>query len=418
MNTTSEAWEQIFRHKNFDVSRDLHFITADEIKEITRKEPRILAKVDFSRDLPDVLKRNGYFLLPVNNGKYAIVRGDGFHALETEAQVEEFESKIDFPLTTAGRGQSEMQYLDHAFNTGVLASVLRQGTLYQSIRGRERSKKFSFNVNTTNIDVDAVQIEVDSGMEAKEAVILMEAKIGRPADFIIRQLFYPYRNFKLISPKKTIIPAFLTYDLGSSTYGLKIYRFANDEDYNSIELVENLAFKIRTANAIKLGDIRPTGIVNYRDVIPQANKIDRIIEFVFRVSEGVNNARAMADHFGFDIRQSHYYRSAAEALGLVSSSEGNYELTDVGKEFVNLDVESRNIFVANLLADFHVVRAAFELLQSGKTVSFEQLLSIVSKGEKISGATVKRRALSLASWLGWIGEHTGAIKLTDAGYSM
>lgn len=132
MKTTFEAWEKIFQTKQFDTTADLHFITADEIKAITGQEARIMAKVDFSKDLPEVFKRNGYFLLPVKNGNYAIVRGEGFHLLEGKVALQEYESKIDFPLTTAGRGQSEMQYLDHSYNTGVLEQVVGVGPLYQN----------------------------------------------------------------------------------------------------------------------------------------------------------------------------------------------------------------------------------------------------------------------------------------------
>ena len=81
MNKTSELWEKIFSVKAFDLSQDLHFIKASEIKEITNAEPRVMAKIDSSSGLPDIFKRNGYFILPIKNKEYAIVRGDGFHRL-------------------------------------------------------------------------------------------------------------------------------------------------------------------------------------------------------------------------------------------------------------------------------------------------------------------------------------------------
>lgn len=135
MKKTFQAWQQIFETKKLDTTKDLHFITALEIKAITHVEPRIMAKMDSTSDLPPVFRKNGYFLLPVSNGKYAIVRGRGFHKLEPRSDVEKYLSQIKFPLTTASRGQSEMQYLDYSFNTGAIEYLIDCGPLYQSIRG-------------------------------------------------------------------------------------------------------------------------------------------------------------------------------------------------------------------------------------------------------------------------------------------
>ena len=101
MRDTFAAWEHLFQEKAFDTTQDLHLITANEIKAITKREPRIMAKIDCLGDLPDVFKRNGYFLLPVKNGNYAIVRGQGFHVLEEQKSVAQYESKIEFPKRSA-----------------------------------------------------------------------------------------------------------------------------------------------------------------------------------------------------------------------------------------------------------------------------------------------------------------------------
>jgi hypothetical protein len=110
--------------------------------------------------------------------------------------------------------------------------------------------------------------------------------------------------------------------------------------------------------------IRPRGIVEYKDLVPQANDVDKIIELVFKVSEGTDNYRGIASYFQFNVRQSSYYREAAEALGLVRSKNGKYSLTDVGRELVRLPTERRNVFVAELLADFTLVKAALERLKA------------------------------------------------------
>ncbi len=410
----NEAWDKIFAEKGFDLSKDLHYVTATEIKSITGGgEARLLTKFDFSKDVPAILKNNGYFLLPVKNGTYAIVRGAGFQKLAGSVDVVEYKSNIDFPLTTAGRGQSEMQFLDNAYNTGVLEQILGEGSLYQSIRGRERSHKFSFKVGKNEITVEGVQIEVDSGLEGRNSIILVEAKIGVPHDFIIRQLFYPYRRFKDLSRKKTI-PVFLTYDLKTAVYNAWIYEFFDDGDYNAIRLVKTHTFRIVADDPIALSAIKPAGIVLYTQEIPQADKLDRVIEFTFKVSEGFNNSKLIAAHFDFDVRQSSYYRQAAEALGLVVlTADKTYALTEIGKQFVLQNTEDRIIFISQVLADFPLAKACLEAIASGKKLTKTDVILLVQDKSTLTGETVRRRAQTLWAWLKWIAEHTGTFALQD-----
>jgi hypothetical protein len=46
------------------------------------------------------------------------------------------------------------------------------------------------------------------GCEGRNHIVLIEAKVGQPSDFIIRQLFYPHRKWKLEIPQKRIRPWF------------------------------------------------------------------------------------------------------------------------------------------------------------------------------------------------------------------
>lgn len=83
-----ESWNKLFHDYsilewNFD---DAPFeITADQIKEscqgfkkTTEKEVRVLCKQDSRDDRPQVFIDNGLFILPIKNGKYNIVKGEGY----------------------------------------------------------------------------------------------------------------------------------------------------------------------------------------------------------------------------------------------------------------------------------------------------------------------------------------------------
>jgi hypothetical protein len=413
MNRTFDLWQKIFDAKKFDLSKDLHFITADEIKKISGAEPRIMAKVDASVDLAPVFKQNGYFLLPIKNGEYAIVRGNGFHKLEQKALPLNHISRIKFNLTTAGRGSSEMQYLDYSFNAGGIEAVIGISPLYQSIRGREFSKQFKFLVNKTRLEVGSVQLEVDSGLEGEDSIVLIEAKIDTPEDFIIRQLFYPYNHFKVVSPNKKIIPVFFTYELASKVYNFWIYEFTDPGNYNSIRLKERKSLIISTRDEIELADIKPHGLVKYKKLVPQANDLYKVIELVFKVSEGVDNYKDIADYFVFNERQSSYYREAAEALGLVLSEKGKYILTEVGKQLVGLAVEKRNLFMVELVGEFNLVKNGLEILQRNGRLKQVDIETLIRKESNLSGSTIPRRASSLMAWFQWIAGVTGLFILED-----
>ena len=100
MSKIDTAWEQIFIAKKLDTAMNLHYISASEMKAISGHEPRLLAKMDSSKDIPTIMKKYGYFLLPVSNGTYAIVRGEGFFPLEYVNSAQAFESRIKFNLST------------------------------------------------------------------------------------------------------------------------------------------------------------------------------------------------------------------------------------------------------------------------------------------------------------------------------
>jgi hypothetical protein len=418
MAKTSELWEKIFTTKNFDLTQDLHFISADEIKAITNHEPRIMAKVDSSADLPDVFKRNGYFLLPVKNGEYAIVRGNGFHLLEQKGTQIDHKSRIKFNLTTAGRGSSEMQYLDYSFNSGALENILGISPLYQSIRGREYSKQFKFKVNKTELSIGSVQLEVDSGLEGEDTIVLIEAKVKTPEDFIIRQLFYPYNHFKIVSPDKKIVPVFFTYEPSTKLYNFWIYEFTDPADYNSIRLKEVRSLTISSEHEIELSDIKPKGIVAYKDLVPQANDLNKVIELVFKVHEGINHYKNVAEYFDFNERQSSYYREAAETLGLVVSEKGIYQLTEVGKQLVSLPVEKRNLFMVELLSDFNLVKNGLNILKEKGQLVQADIERLISEGSNLTGSTISRRAGSLVSWFKWISDATGSFTFEEGVFKL
>jgi hypothetical protein len=273
-------------------------------------------------------------------------------------------------------------------------------------------------VNKTLLETSSVQLEVDSGLEGEDSLVLIEAKIDTPEDFIIRQLFYPYNHFKVVSPAKAIIPIFFTYEPAAKVYNFWIYEIPDMSNYNSIRLSEVKSLQIVSEHEIKLEDIKPKGAVAYKDLIPQANDVNKIIELVFKVHEGTNNYRAVAAYFQFNERQSSYYREATEALGLVFSMGGKYYLTDVGKELVQLPVEKRNLYFAELLSDFNLVKNALDMLKERRVLTQPDVEKLIAANSDLTGSTIPRRASSLMAWLRWMSEATGSFDVEDDSFRL
>src|ERR1017187_3155166 len=234
-----EAWEKLV-HERVDTASDLVTLTKHDIESVTGNELRLMAKMDSIADLPAALRRHGYFVLPVKNGEYVLVRGNGYHALEKLPEPPTvFRPRLDFELETLGVGDSESQHLDYCFNVGLVEGFAKLTGLRQTICGRKRMPAIEFHVGQVGpIQVKAgVQVETDLGCEGRSDIVLVEAKVGAPADFIARQLFYPYRKWRLEIPQKRIRPWFFcsTEIASKRLYRFWEYEFTDEGQYQSLK---------------------------------------------------------------------------------------------------------------------------------------------------------------------------------------
>lgn len=248
----NESWEKIFNdfkilEHNFDESS--FEISASDIKKscqnfksVNQKEVRILCKQDFRNSRPKVFQDNNLFLLPVRNGYYKIVKGEGYVDIpEIESEILEYNSKLDFILETSTVGNSEMQHLDFAYASSLIRTFMNDPSLVLTIRGRKYTPKFSFKVKEQIIEVESVQTEVDAGYEGKDKIVLIEAKNSTTSNTIIRQLFYPYKQWKNYTSKEVYL---LFFEKRGDIYNIWQYGFSNDNDYNSIQLIKSARYKI------------------------------------------------------------------------------------------------------------------------------------------------------------------------------
>ena len=251
MPRSNTAWTSIFNKyfSKHDFNKEPAILTADMIKDATHKfkttgerEVRVLAKMDSREESPKILSDNGLFLLPTTNGEYALIRGEGFIDIpEIKTKVIEYNSKLEFPLETATVGDSEMQHLDYAYAVSVIRTFVEDSTLVLTIRGRKYTPHFSFNVGKFELKVHSVQTEVDAGYEGKNQVVLVEAKNSATTNTIIRQLYYPFRQWQSATSKKVLT---VFFEKRGNIYSLWQFEFTEPNNYNSIKLVKSARYKI------------------------------------------------------------------------------------------------------------------------------------------------------------------------------
>jgi len=246
-----KSWLKIFNdykilEHNFDKPFEL---SADQIKssvknftKTSEKEVRILCKMDSREDLPKIMRDNQLFLLPVKNKHYIILKGEGYVDIpDIKGNFEIYNSKIDFQLETSKIGNSEMQHLDFAYASSLIRTFMGDDSLVLTIRGRKYAPNFSFKIEDYDIGVQSVQTEVDAGYEGRDKVVLIEAKNSKTKNTIIRQLYYPYRQWSGYTKKQVFL---LFFEKRKDEYLVWQYSFEDKNNYNSIKLIKSKKYKI------------------------------------------------------------------------------------------------------------------------------------------------------------------------------
>lgn len=250
------AWEKIYTESGMcehDFSVAPFILTADEIKRIchgfeqtSEREPRLLCKQDTREARPQIFKDHNLFILSTRNGEYCILNGDGYVDIpEIQDEIEDYHSQLDFELESSSVGDSEMQHLDFAYANSLIRTFFDDPSLVLTIRGRKYTPQFTFKVNNSSVNVEGVQTEVDAGYEGRTQIVLIEAKNNEASNIIIRQLFYPFRQWSQNTTKE-VKPVFFERRIinGEMIYHIWQFTFTDPSDYSSIRLEKAKRYRI------------------------------------------------------------------------------------------------------------------------------------------------------------------------------
>ena len=160
--------------------------------------------------------------------------------------LQEYRSDFPFDLETTRVGDSEMQYLDRAYALSLIRHFTDDQSLVLTVRGRKYTPRFDFVAGEFQIAVAKVQTEVDAGYEGANQVVLIEAKSGGAPNTIIRQLYYPFRQWQSYTDKPVSTLFFQRVGGGTDGDEYHLWRFEFDDrnDYNSIRLRNSARYRI------------------------------------------------------------------------------------------------------------------------------------------------------------------------------
>ena len=248
-------WECYFAEwdlYNFDFENDVYFIKSTDFKNtnISKKnyfnksgqtEARLLCSI--TSKLPNCLERNNLFILPVKNGKYVMLKGEPYIYIEDiEDDTEEFKSQVDLNEPMYQYGDSEAVYLDICEFSNLLNHIIGENVRSHNT-GRTRCPKFEFIAGGKSVQVEGVQVEIDMLLKGENKIVIIEAKNkGNTKKLLIRQLFYPFKWWRKLYPEKEIICLF--FEKRNDLYCFWEYKFTDENDYNSIELVKNKSYRL------------------------------------------------------------------------------------------------------------------------------------------------------------------------------
>ena len=407
-----DKWEDIFRELNIDCTQPVKYVTAAQIKEITKKEPRNMASMPSEKVRPKIFRDLGVFIVPVSIDKYAIIHGNGYHELEDPGEPQKFPARFPFDMVMLAFGEGENRHLLNAYHSGLLSHFSGVSQMYDVWGGRLRGS-FEFRVDNRPplIPVNGAQIEIDKGFESPTVndILLFEAKASLPKTFIIRQLYFPYRALSEVV-KKNVRTFFFAPDPKSDTYNIWEYEWKEDPlDYEGIKLVKTGSFILDKEKppVEALETVEPDKTL---DIVPQADDFQKVADYPLLILAGIDTGKAWSERQGIARRQGDYYKQAAQALGLLDIQGGSFVLTDAGRKYVNMELRRRSDFLAERMLKIPLMNEVFRLVQRKRTdgVAREEISRLIER-RGFSGTTPPRRAMTVLSWFRWLGRATGVV---------
>ncbi len=411
-------WIKLFdKHQIPDSIKKHGFYKISSFEINKFRQARLMTKFDYRSQLPEIFSQHDLSILPISRGGYIIANFDTFQDFET---YDPTITKVDFPhyLESIDYNNitSESTALNCAYVSGIIQDFVQDEELKPTVSGRMGSSVFNFNINSENkllnIDVNNSQLEIDGGYEGVDSLSLIEAKNSISNNFLIRQMYYPYRLWATKIEKK-IRPLFLTYSNG--VFHFREYVFEDIDHYNSLKLIREKKYAISEGtinNELLQKILYKVEIQNEPSFpFPQSDSFERVINLCELLNEKTSMERdSITENYDFDVRQTNYYTDAGRYLGLIEKTTKkrvvNYYLTGQGKELFTLSILDRQLVFIKLILSHLVFNKVLNLyFKTGECPNREKIVELMKESNLYrigSESTFARRASTISSWIDWI----------------
>lgn len=376
-----------------------------------------MAYFDHKVNLPKIFTDNELSILPSARGKYIISNFDAYQALSYKEDV--WSKSFNFPSNIKSIDTtniySESIALNAAYLSGIIDDFIGEKTTH-TLSGRMSTSSFDFNIRNIRtkksfpVTVENCICEIDGGFESENCLVLIEAKNFIVDDFLIRQLYYPYRLWKS-KIKKRVVPVFMTFS--NDTFSFFKYNFSDVNEYNSLVLLEQKDYcydeKITGDDIYRV--LKETEIKQEFQVpFPQADTFKKIIDLGGLLMVSDLSKDEITSNFNFDKRQTDYYSNAGIYLRLIkkekTEKEIMYSLTDSGKSIMSKSYKEKYLLIVSRIIEHEVFNKTLLEYFITREIPVITRVSQIMKKCKIynvgTDETYKRRAQTVIRWIEWI----------------
>ncbi len=303
---------------------------------------------------------------------------------------------------------SEANAINLAIAAGIFHDFLDEEELIQTVSGRMYSSKWDFTLNDSkSIDVHSSLMEIDGSLESENLYALIEAKNKLNDDFLIRQVYYPYREFyQRFGTKKLIRNIFMIYNAG--IYILLEYEFPEIGNMLSIKQLKKsyyiLGDLINKQDAKNILD--RTNAYDRNITFPQANDLFKVLNILELISNDIDDevtAESIAKYYNLNKRQGNYYKTALCYIGFITTDQ-KAVITELGYKYLKSNFKEKIEIILEFCATDFVFRAALKnCLLDKLEFNNNDYLELFDKYKiEYNNTTRNRRLSTVKAWISWL----------------
>lgn len=392
-------------------------ISAKQINKV--HEARLMTKFDNRENLPYIFRKNHLSILPITRGDYIIGTYDAYQDIKYESKENTSLSLPEYIESISTNDlYSESACLNCAYASGIIDDLCGGHTL-PTVSGRMSSDAFNFRIKSSKqekyqkIRVTNSQVEIDGGYESDSVLVLIEAKNYSVDDFLIRQLYYPYRLWSS-KIQKPVVPIFMTFS--NDIFSFFVFEFQDIKAYNSINLIKQKNYIIAPEpislddiySALMSSEIEPEPSIPF----PQCDNFSRIVDLLSLLADKNELLPdEITSDYAFVPRQTEYYTNGAKYLGLLKkvrnyNGEIVFVLTKLGKQIMSKRHKEKSLgIVKQILKHEAFNRVLREYFRKSSPLTNREISDIMKSCRLYhvdSPNTIDRRAQTVGKWIDWI----------------